>query len=473
MRFRILGGLAVRLQSGELALHSEFQRRVLGRLLVHANAPVAVAQLTETDWSNKPEDPAVQVRAALAELRDLLDPHRPPGSDGSLIELSDGRFLLAVARNDLDTFVFEDGIAAARRLRSQDLREQTAAMLRKTLQLWRGLPLEGLTDPLLDVARGRLGALRLAAMEDLFEAELACGRHFEVLPELYAATAEFPLRERVRGALMVALYRSGRQVEALQEYAELEARLAAARNFPPSAALRTLRDRIQYFEPYLILPVVPKADPEVPQVSTAPEPERELSGLLFERLLAAVLPFVTCGFGTPFALAVMGHQRKDYRLVVPAVLSLAASVVPLATGRYEALGIVLLAESCYLVAIVGSPDQRWWPSTWWPRRRWTREAAKLRRRWRKIARRAPDQLRTAGIGRPDLMLGTDDGGLVDLNTAPVEVLITIKGVGAREAALIIQSRTWWPFWSVQELQTRGLMRVSSELRERLLILPPV
>jgi hypothetical protein len=169
-----------------------------------------------------------------------------------------------------------------------------------------------------------------------------------------------------------------------------------------------VRDRIQAFEPFLILPVVPAAAPEVHNI-------------------AALIP-------------------------------------------------VLAVESGYLAALVGTPAQRWWPCTWWPytwwpRSRRSREAAKLRRAWRAMARHVPEQLREYGIGRPDLKRGNDDGGLVELNSAPAEVLMTIPGVTARKAALIIQSRTWWPFWSVQELQTRGLMSVNGPLRERVLILP--
>ncbi|MFK4087670.1 BTAD domain-containing putative transcriptional regulator [Kribbella sp. NPDC020789] len=470
MRYRILGGLAVRLQSSELALDSEVHKRVLAKLLVSANTPVAVEELVATYWSTKPpDDPHEPVRVALAELRDLLDPHRAPGSDGSLIELSDGRFLLAVARQDFDVFVFEDGVAAARRLRSRDLREQAVTTLRTTLELW-DEPLAGLADPWFESARSRFGALRLGALEDLYEAELACGRHAEVLPELFAATAEFPLRERLRGALMVALYRSGRQPEALQQYDELEARLVAAHNFAPSAALRMVRDRILYFDPFLILPVAPADGSERPQPAEPPRVRKDSEiGLL--KVGAAVLPFVTCGVGTAVALGTLAFVRRDYRLLVPAGLSLAASIVLLANDHSAYLVPLAFAECAYLVALVDPPPRRWWPYTWWPRSRRVRAAANLRRSWRAFERSAPERLRAYGIGRPDLELGTDDGGLVDLNSAPAEVLMTIPGVRAREAAVIIQSRTWWPFWSVDELRTRGLMSVTGAMRERALILP--
>ncbi|WP_165952669.1 AfsR/SARP family transcriptional regulator [Kribbella albertanoniae] len=442
------------------------RQRVLALLLLHPNTPVDVSKLIEAGPLDGPE----QLRVLLEELRDLVDPHRLPGVDGALIELSDGRPMLCLERADLDLFRFEDGLAEARKLRDRDQRAQSAEAYRTALANWRGEPLAGLHGPLFDKARRWLEDLRIAALEDMYEVELAAGRHEEVLSELSALTAQYPLRERIRAALMVALYRVGRQAQALAEYDDYRTRLDSAHQMLPSLALKALWARMVNFDPLLMLPV-PATD-----LKPAPRPNPPVgqSVVVARALLGAILPVVTCGIGASVAFVVLAVARRRWRLLLAAAVYAVPSALflfPDSTDAFLISSPLILLSVGHLLAALHAPHRRWWPRTWWPYRKRTRAAARIRESWRRYANYDPEAVRRAGVGRPDLRLGTDDGGLVELNGAPAEVLATLPGVTAEVAARILQQRLWPPLTRVEELETRGILTVTDDLRDRVLILP--
>ena len=207
MEFRILGPLEVSEEGRVLRLGGSKQRALLASLLLHANEVVSRDRLIDELWGASPPDTArtalqvyvSQLRKALG--RDLILTQPP----GYLIRVSDG---------ELDFHRFELLVATAR----TEEPAQAAPLLREGLALWRGVPLAELGDSFARAERARLEEQLLAAREQRIEAELALGRHAELVPELEGLVREQPLRERLRGQLMLALYRCGRQADALEVY---------------------------------------------------------------------------------------------------------------------------------------------------------------------------------------------------------------------------------------------------------------
>jgi DNA-binding SARP family transcriptional activator len=203
MKFRLLGPLEVAEQDRLLALGGRKQRSLLAVLLLQANEVVSTERLIDELWGESPPSTVGKsVQVYVSRLRKQLGGDR-------LITRAPG-YLLRVDPSELDVACFERLLAEARRLDP----EPAAERLRKALDLWRGPALADLSyEPFAQSSIARLGELRLVALEQRIEAELAIGRHAELAGELDALVAQHPLRERLRGHLMLALYRSGRQAE--------------------------------------------------------------------------------------------------------------------------------------------------------------------------------------------------------------------------------------------------------------------
>ncbi len=208
MEFRILGPLEVEEEGRLLNLGGAKQRSVLAFLLLHANEVVSRDRLINELWGDEaPETAATAVQVHVSQLRKAL------GRD-VIVTQSPG-YLIRVQEGELDLERFERLVAEARVQEPARAAEQ----LREALALWRGGPLAELDS--VSFARGeraRLQEQRLGALEQRIEADLALGHHAELVPELERLVREHPLRERLRGQLMLALYRSGRQAEALEVY---------------------------------------------------------------------------------------------------------------------------------------------------------------------------------------------------------------------------------------------------------------
>src|SRR5919109_906709 len=247
MEFRILGPLEVSEEGRVLRLGGSKQRALLASLLLHANEVVSRDRLSDELWGASPPDTAStalqvyvsQLRKALG--RDLILTQPP----GYLIRVSDG---------ELDLHRFERLVATARR----EEPAQAARLLREGLALWRGAPLAELGDSFARAERARLEEQLLAAVEQRIEAELALGRHAELVPELDGLVREQPLRERLRGQLMLALYRCGRQAEALDVYRSGRRLLDEGLGLKPDGELQRLERAILNHDPSLESPVVAK-----------------------------------------------------------------------------------------------------------------------------------------------------------------------------------------------------------------------
>jgi DNA-binding SARP family transcriptional activator len=225
MEFKILGPLEAREGDRVLACKGAKQRLLLGVLLLHANEVVSSDRLAEALWGERP--PATGSKALqmhVSELRDLLEPDRARGRPGRILVTRPPGYELRVEAGQLDLQRFEHAVGEARAAARAGLPRQAADGLREALALWRGPALADLGfEDFLQAGIARLEELRLAALEDRIDADLALGRHADLPAELESLVGRHALRERLRAQLMLALYRSGRQAEALEVYQDARA----------------------------------------------------------------------------------------------------------------------------------------------------------------------------------------------------------------------------------------------------------
>jgi DNA-binding SARP family transcriptional activator len=211
MEFRILGPLELWHEGGEVSLGGPKPRALLAVLLLHPNELVPADRLIEELWSEDSRERAAALRVNVARLRKALPP-------GVLTTRSPG-YLVRVEPGELDLHRFERLVDEGRSLLARGLAADASARLRDALSLWRGPALADFAyESFAQAAIARLEEIRLAAVELRIDADLALGRHHELVGELEALVAEHPLRERLRRDLMLALYRSARQADALDAY---------------------------------------------------------------------------------------------------------------------------------------------------------------------------------------------------------------------------------------------------------------
>lgn len=232
-KYAVLGPLQITGLDGQgLRLRGDRQRSLLAMLLFHANKQVPIERLVDALWPDvPPKSYASNLHTYVSRLRVRLGP----------IDNTGRGYRLRVDDDDLDLLVFRREAAMGRAARDP---RTAATHLRRALAQWRDQPLADLTVPQLDAEVARLEAERWAVFEDCVEAELAAGRHAELVGELQAAVAEHPLRERLVGLLMTALWRSGRQVEALATYRAIREVLIDETGLEPGAELRAVHAAI-------------------------------------------------------------------------------------------------------------------------------------------------------------------------------------------------------------------------------------
>ncbi|MGH3373378.1 MAG: BTAD domain-containing putative transcriptional regulator, partial [Actinoallomurus sp.] len=267
MEFGVLGPVEVR--DGERAIVLPPQRRrLLALLLCRPGAVVSTDLLVEGLWGPTPPrtaDKSLQIQ--LHRLRRVLGDerivHRAPG------------YLLVAEPGEVDAARFEALVGQGRAALAGHRMEEGARMLRRALGLWRGSPFAGADHAsMVGEEALRLAEQRWTAEEDLIGAELALGRHADVVARVAALVARHPLRERLRGHLMVALYRLGRQAEALEVHQEGRRLLADQLGLEPSAALRRLEHSILVNDPALDPPPAPVPARRRPVASGQAPPAR-------------------------------------------------------------------------------------------------------------------------------------------------------------------------------------------------------
>jgi DNA-binding SARP family transcriptional activator/predicted ATPase len=288
MDFRILGPLEVLDEGREVALGGSKPRALLAVLVLHANETLSTDRLIEELWGEHPPATAAKtVQVHVSRLRKAL------ARGGDLIVTRERGYRLELDPDRLDAHRFERVLARARDELAADRPRQAAAALDEGLGLWRGEPLADLAyEPFAQREVARLADLRVAAVELQIDARLALGGHAEVIGQLEALIAEHPFRERLRAQLMLALYRTDRQADALQAYQDARRKLVEELGIEPGERLRELERAILAQDPALALPVLEAAQavepPEPPPPPTPGAPgARRLVSIVFADLVGS------------------------------------------------------------------------------------------------------------------------------------------------------------------------------------------
>ena len=255
VEIRVLGPLAVASDGAEVHLGGRKQRTVLALLAAEVGKAVSVDALIDGVWGEEPTQGARStLQTYVSNLRAAI---------GDVIVRDDGGYCLAADPRQVDAVQFEQGVAAAADLVETDPAE-ASQRLRAALALWRGNPYADVAASFpLDLEARRLEELRLRAVEARIEAELALGHHADLIAELEVQCEEFPVYENFRAQHMLALYRSGRQAEALRAYQKTRAYLAEELGLEPSPKLQELERRILNQEESLLL----ESEPQVQSVA--------------------------------------------------------------------------------------------------------------------------------------------------------------------------------------------------------------
>lgn len=291
MDFRILGSVEAWDGERQLELGGPKRRAVLAYLLLHANEVVAVDRLVDQLWGEKaPRNATAALHTHVSRLRKELGPE--------IVTRRDWGYVLRAEQDELDLERFERLVAEAANL----LAPERAEKLREALALWRGPALEDLAfEPALAGDIARLDALHLTVLENRIDADLEAGNHPGLVSELEVLIAHHPLRERLRGQLILALYRSGRQAEALEVYRETRRVLAEELGLEPSPELQELERAVLQHDP--ALRAIPASADPVAETGERPRRRRRI-------LAGALLALALAGLGAAAAYALSTHTTQ-------------------------------------------------------------------------------------------------------------------------------------------------------------------
>ena len=309
-RFRLLGPVQVVRDGGPVTFSRRQQRDLLALLLLNVERVVPVDQIVDAMWGDAvPATASTQIKNMVSALRRaLVDGPRALAT----VDRHPAGYRLRVTDGRLDLELFTTLLADARTAATPEL---VARTLRRACGLWKGsCPLGGVRAPFADAARTHLQEMRNAALEDMFEAELACGNHAEIVAELTQAVADHPGRESPVGQLMVALYRSGRSADALGTYQRARQTLTDEYGLEPSAGLRDLEQLILLGKPVPDRPLRPAARVRHAAPPAEPTPP-----------VPAQLPHDVSGFiGRDVELArlhaLLHHERRPPAAIISALM---------------------------------------------------------------------------------------------------------------------------------------------------------
>lgn len=245
MGFRVLGPMEVQLGRDRLELAGSREQRILAVLLLDNGQVVPVSRLVEALWDERPPPSAVKaVRNCVSSLRARLASATGATGTADLIVTESDGYALRVPDDDVDLRVFAERVRQGRLLAADGNLADAATHLRRALALWRGRALSGVTGRLIEMTAARLDEQRSAVQEECLAHELGLGRGAELVDELAALVAAEPLRERARGQHMLALYRAGRRIEALDAYQRMRRLMVHELGIEPGPELAELHQAI-------------------------------------------------------------------------------------------------------------------------------------------------------------------------------------------------------------------------------------
>ena len=253
LRFGLLGPLRVWRGETVVDLGPLQQRVVLAVLALQAGRPVSRQRMIDAVWGEKPPRNAVNlVQRHVSRLRRVLEPDRPGYVPSGMLAWTEAGYLLTLPTGALDLDIYESELNRARAARAAGHPREAVEALRSALQRWRGPVCNGLSSPFLDAQRDRLAESRISVVEERIELELSIGDYGDPIAELRDLVAEHPLRERLHGLLMLALYRAGRQADALAAFRDARRRLREELGIEPAAPLQRLHQQILAADPELL-----------------------------------------------------------------------------------------------------------------------------------------------------------------------------------------------------------------------------
>jgi len=288
LEFRVLGPVEALGPSGSVTLGGPKQRLLLAVLVLHAGELVSRAEIVDALWPEQPPPGATHtVETYVSRLRAGF---RAAGAEDEAVVSAVGGYRLVRADNRFDLIAFTELAASARATLQRGEAQAASELAREALALWRGPALAGISEePGVRAAAGALEDRRLEVLETRAEAELALGHEVELIPQLRAETARHPLRERAYELLMLALYRAGRQAEALEVYRAVHAHLSDELGLEPGPALRELQARVLRQDATLWVPRRgATAGPDAPPVAGRHRRARAATAGLAAALAAAL-----------------------------------------------------------------------------------------------------------------------------------------------------------------------------------------
>ncbi|MFE6038303.1 BTAD domain-containing putative transcriptional regulator [Streptomyces sp. NPDC056452] len=347
MCFRVLGSLEV--LGGAVTITAQRQRIVLATLLLNANRVVPLERLIRAVWDGNPPTTAhAQVQTAISAIRRSLS---SAGLGGSIQTRGRG-YVIEVKPGQLDLHVFTELVARGRAATSL---EESRAAFREALSLCYGEPLSGLDSGVVRAVAIRMEEQRIEVLEECIEAELGLGLHHQVVGEIKALAAEHPLRERLAGQLITALYRDGRQAEALAAYRKVHQAFIHELGLEPSASLRQLEHMILTGGAGMDLPSASRPappSPSTPRVLPPRTPDFTGRAEVFEALRRQLAggPPDTPGRGVPHAAVIAGGAGTGKSALAAQLAHELApafpdgqlhAVMPRGAGREEGVRVVL------------------------------------------------------------------------------------------------------------------------------------
>jgi DNA-binding SARP family transcriptional activator/tetratricopeptide (TPR) repeat protein len=268
LRVGVLGPVTAWYGHEELRVGQPRQQAVLGILAMRANRVISRGELVDAVWGQDPPASAEGgIYTYVAGLRRVIEPTRSARGPGRVLVSSGAGYVLHLVPGQPDAVAFEQQLARARQLRKNGDVVAAVDALEGALGLWRGVAFAGVPGPFAETERVRLAELRSGAAEERADVLLSLGRHEEVVPDLTALVADHPLRERMRGLLMIALYRGGRNAEALRVFADGRHVLAEELGIDPGTELSRIHQQVLKGDPALNLAADATRDGQQDQAS--------------------------------------------------------------------------------------------------------------------------------------------------------------------------------------------------------------
>lgn len=255
LSFLILGTLRVARAEGPVELGSMQRQVVLAALLLRGGRPFPRDQMIDAIWGRSAPSYALNLlQKHVSLLRRALEPDHAPRGRSTVLSWTEAGYVLAIPEGGLDLDRFEQQARRAHRARAAGDLVTASATMHAALDLWRGPLCDGLDSPLLNAERDRLAEHRIDLVEDRIELDLMLGHSSELVPELRTLVSDYPLRERLRADLMIALHRAGRSAEALAAYQDARQCLLEELGLDPSPEVQRLQEQILAGDRSLILP---------------------------------------------------------------------------------------------------------------------------------------------------------------------------------------------------------------------------